>query len=572
MTGMSNIPTAAYDIVDSLIEEGIDTVFGMTGDTVLPLLDELYKRKDEIKYVTCRSEISVVSMADAYARATGQVGCCILHVGPSIANAVLGVWSAKKDSIPMMVISANMDRYRLGRDIWHEFDVTGVYGKFTKWNDQLVEAKDARRLMRTGFQVAKSGRPGPVHIDVPKDQFVLPGRIEGLTDLSLSGGSQSEFVANNPRPDAEAVKRACELLAAAENPVVIAGRNVIGSKACDKLVEFAERLAIPVVTTELGRGSIPESHPLAAGPIGHFGRIPANNLLKKADVVLGLSCHFVNVNTINWSLIPKEAKIIQVEDDPLEIGRQYAVTVGAVASPDAFLEDAIEYARQADFGDYQALRESRSESISREKADEQARIYDVDLNSTPVKPQLIAKVVAEVCDDDAIIVSGMGYHTQFVGHIEINKPDQYLASAGSGALCYALPAGIAAQMANPGRQVIVGLGDGDFGMNAQEVETAVRENLPVVVIVFDDCSYGALRIFQKNLHEGRYIGSDYGPTDFVKLAEAYGAKGELIKQPEELKPALERALESDVCTVLQVNIDPWEEHHRAGEFGDFHKF
>src|SRR5262245_33267475 len=194
----ANQETAAEAIVDALIREGVKAVFGMTGDTVLPLLDALYARSADIRYVTTKFEMSTVAMADGYSRATGEVGCAMFHVGPSISNAVLGTWAAHKDNVPLVVLSANMDRYRLGRDLWHEFDVKGVFERITKRSEQMIEAKDCRRLMRTALQVAKSGLPGCVHLDFPKDLLAQPADIETF-DLSLRGGSHSSYVANAPR-------------------------------------------------------------------------------------------------------------------------------------------------------------------------------------------------------------------------------------------------------------------------------------------------------------------------------------------------------------------------------------
>lgn len=565
--------TVAAEMVDAIIADGIEYVFGMTGNTVLPILEEIYYRSDELKYITCKSEVSMVNMASAYSKVTGKVGCIVSHVGPAASNAVLGVWMAEKATVPLLVITGNMDRYRLGRNIYHEFDVVGVYSKITKWNDQLVEPKDARRLMRTGLQMAKSGLPGPVHIDVPKDQFVKSATMENTYDRSLAGGHHNGYVCNASRPTGAALERAMKMLLEADNPVIISGRSVVWAGAEKELVEFAELVGIPVVTHESGRGSIPEDHPLAGGLVGHYGRTVANSLVRKADVLLGLGCQFDNVSTISWTLLREDARIIQVENEPLEIGRQYAVALGAVADSGEFLKDAIAYCRDNGSRKPQADTDACIEEIAGLKAAEQALIDEhYDLDTRPVCPMLIPKVASEVFADDVIVGIGSGYHTHYGHHVHVKQSDQYLFSTGSGSMCYGFAAGLGAKLAKPQRQVVVFIGDGDFGMNAQELETAVRERLAVTVVVFDDCSYGALRVMQKRVHEERYIGSHYGPTDFVKLAESYGARGELVEEPAQLKPAMERARDSEVCTVIQVKTDPWQYHHRAHEWADFHRF
>jgi acetolactate synthase-1/2/3 large subunit len=567
-TRSSNQQSAAEAVIDALVREGVKAVFGMTGDTVLPLLDALYGRSAEIRYVTTKFEMSTAAMADGYSRATGEVGCALFHVGPSVSNAVLGTWSAQKDNVPLLILSANLDRFRLGRDIWHEFDVNGVFSKITKRSEQMIEAKDARRLMRTAIQVAKSGLPGCTHVDFPKDLLPQPVDVETF-DLSLRGGSHSDFVSNATRPEPEAVDRALALLQSAKRPIMIAGRGVIWSRASKLVVQLAEALSIPVITTEMGRGSIPEHHPLSGGLVGHFGLSTANSLLSDADLVLGLGCQFRNVNTLNWQLINPDAKIIQVEPDPLEIGRQYAVAVGIHADSGLFLKDLLErIAKDAKASGNAGI----FEDIAKRKKEEKRRYYAADLASTPIKPQLITKVLEDIAPRDAIYVVGSGHHTHFANYVQVSQPDQYHWCVGSGTMAWAFPAALGIKLARPDRKVIVPIGDGDFGMNAQEIETSVRENLPVTVVIYNDVSFGALRIFQKMQHAGRYIGSNLGETDWVKLAEAYGARGVRVDRPGDLEGALKRAIDSDVTTIVDVRIDPWELAHRTPEFKEFHRF
>ena len=562
--------TAAEAVVDALIEEGVEVVFGMTGDTVLPLLDAMYHRKDEIRYVTARVETGATAMADTYSRTTGKIGCCLFHVGPSVANTILGAWSAQKDAVPLLVMSANMDTFRLDRNIWHEFDVMGVYSKFTKWQGQLAQAKDARRLMRNAFQAAKSGMPGVVHIDFPKDILPHPADVES-TDLSLLGGAHSAATSNRPRPEAWAVTEAASLLKQAQKPLILAGRGVRWGGGAQQLVALAEAMTIPVITTEMGRGTMPEDHPLAGGLVGHFGHSAANGLLREADVVLGLGSRFLNVSTINWSMIAPDTKIIQVETDPLEIGKQYAVELGIHADSGVFLDDLCAEVGATGNAEIDEAH-PRVKHVAELIADQHARYYDTDLDAVPIKPQRITKAIEEICDRDAIFVFGSGLHTQFAHGIQMRAPEQYNYSIGSGTMAWALPGAVGAKLAFPDRQVVVCIGDGDFGMNAQEIETSVRENAPIVVIVYNDCSFGALRVFQKQHYGGRFIGSHFGQTDHAKLAEAYGARGEKVENPADLKSALERAANADVTTVIDVMIDGWEPHYRVEEFAEFHKF
>lgn len=562
---------AAEAVVKALVEEGVKFVFGMTGDTILPIIDAIYRRQDKIRYITTRVEMSAVAMADGYSRVTGGLGVVTMHVGPAVANAVLGIWTASKDNVPVMVLSANLDRFRLGRDLWHEFDVVGVFKKFTKFSEQMIEAKDARRLMRTAMQAALSGLPGPVHVDFPKDLLAQRADIES-SDLSLKGGSHMGYVARATRPEAAAVEQALALLAKARNPVIITGRGVTWSKAHKELERFADALSIPVLGIEMGRGNMPEDHELACGLLGHFGQTTANTILSEADVVLGLSCQFRNVNTINWQLVSADAKIIQVEADPLDLGRQYAVQLGIQADCKSFLEDALAIVASKKLSRAAADRARAVSTIAAYKKKERDIFYNVDLDSKPIKPQLIVKVLEKVARKDAIFVMGSGHNTHFSNFLPIHRPDSYHYSIGSGTMAWAFAAALGMKLALPERQVIVPIGDGDFSMNAQEIETAVRENIPITVIIYNDKSFGALRIFQKGYYGDRQLGSEYGETDFVKLAEAYGAVGFRVDDPKDLEPTVVNALASNKVTIIDVRIDPWELAHRSPEFKEFHKF
>jgi acetolactate synthase-1/2/3 large subunit len=563
--------SAADAVVEALVDEGVRFVFGMTGDTILPIIDAIHRRQDKIRYITTRVEMSAVSMADGYSRVTGGLGVVSMHVGPAVANAVLGTWTASKDNVPVMVLSANMDRFRLGRDLWHEFDVVGVYKKFTKFSEQMMEAKDARRLVRTAMQAALSGLPGPVHIDFPKDLLAQPADVESA-DVSLKGGSHMGHVARATRPEAPAVEQAVALLAKARNPVIIAGRGVTWSKAHKELVRFADALSIPVLSTEMGRGNMPEDHELACGLLGHFGQTTANTVLSEADVVLGLSCQFHNVNTINWQLASADAKIIQVEENPLELGRQYAVQLGIQADSKLFLQDALAVVAAKKLSRPASDRARAVSTIAAYRKKERDIFYNADLDSKPIKPQLIVKVLEKVAGKDTIFVMGSGYNTHFSNFLPIHRPDCYHYSIGSGTMAWAFAAALGIKLALPERQVIIPTGDGDFGMNAQEIETAVRENIPVTVIIYNDTSFGALRIFQKGFYGDRQLGSAYGETDFVKLAEAYGAVGFRVDDPKDLEPTVVKALASNKVTIIDVRIDPWQLAHRSPEFKEFHKF
>ncbi|MBI3079396.1 MAG: thiamine pyrophosphate-binding protein [Deltaproteobacteria bacterium] len=561
-------PKRGSDVmVDALIAHGVKYLPGITGNTILDILDSMYDRP-EIRYINIHHEQVGAGMANGYARVSGEVGTLITHVGPGVCQASIGIADAYRDSIPVVLITGNQDQDKLGRDQWHELDQLGLLRPITKWSTRIERVQDIPRVLRAAFQRARVGRPGPVHVDIPKD--VSATKVE---DPAALGPVGPRPVSTRVAPDPAATARVCEMLLQAKAPVLIAGGGVYWSGAGRELTEVAEILEVPVVTTNTARGVIPDDHPLCFGVIGQFGGTTGNNLVRRSDFVLAVGSKLSDVATLTWSLIPKGAPIVQVDLDTNELARQYPIELGLLADAKQFLAQLLEAAAKLKGrGPRSAealLALPRIREAQAEKAAELDRFYGTDLDAIPIKPQRIPLEVSKAIRRDAIIAAGPGVHPQFTSKIPVYQPGCYVKSTGLGAMGVAFPQAMGAKLARPERQVLCLTGDGDFHMTAQDLETCVREGIAVVSVVYNDVGYGSLRAFQRRGYGGRYIGNDYNDVDFGKLAEVYGALGARVTDPKALGPVLRRFLDSGQPAVIDVMIDPAEEAPRFKEIKQF---
>jgi acetolactate synthase I/II/III large subunit len=540
-------------IVQALVHAGIRYVAGISGDSVLEILDGMHGNPD-IEFIPVRHEQVAVSMADGYARVTGRPMAVLTHVGPGALNLPLGLCNALKDSVPLLAMSGNIYSSKFGRDVWHEIDIVSLLRPVTKWNTECRSAKEVADVMRKALTEAAGKRPGPVHLSFPKDVLAAevqpPARYEPR-DLSVP--------MERPEPDMQRVAHAAEIFLGAKKPLLFAGGGVQWSDACGELLAVAESTGVPVVTTDSARGAIPEDHPLSFGVVGSLGRISACEAMRGADLVLGIGARFSDISTIEWTLIGKEASIIQVDLDPKEIGRQYPSAYGIEADAKLFLAAFLSEVKKrgaetrkhkTDLAALPRIRELRK------MADEEwADLMNKDLTARPILPQLILREAMDLLGTEAIVSLGAGTHTTFAGKFVMGRGRRMLRSVGLGQMGYAFPAALGAKLALPDVPAIVLVGDGDFMMVMQDLETAVRRNLNVVVVVFNDFSMGAVRHFQRTQHGGRYIGVEHNNPDFGALARLFGAHGERVEEPAKLRPALEKAFASGKPAVLDVIID-----------------
>lgn len=555
-------------VVQSLIDHGVRYLPGISGNSIFDILDSMYDRP-EIKYITVRHEQVAAGMADGWARATGEVGTFITHVGPGVCQAVIGMAAAYRDSVPVVLLTGNQDQDKLGRDQWHEIDQLGIMRPVAKWSARIERPQDIPRIMRQAYVRARLGRPGPVHVDIPKDVSLAP--VERPEALQTTKPSP---VARRVWPDPEFVRRACEIFLNAQRPILMAGGGVYWSGGGKALTDLAEALGVPVVTTTKGRGTIPEDHPLCLGMVGQYGTLTSNKLLKEADAVLAVGCRLSDVSTLTWSLISPGTRIIQVDIDPGELARQYPVDLGILADARSFLESFHEAAgklrgdlRPRDREALAAL--PRIQAAQAERKAELDHFFDVPPDHVPIKPQVVAREVTRALRRDAFVTLGAGFHPQYSNKVPIYHPGGYIKALALGAMGLGFAQAMGAKLAFPDRQVVHLTGDGDFAMTAQDLETCVREGINVVSVILDDVGFNSLRTFQRRAYKGRIIGSDYGDVNLAKLAEVYGALGERITQPRDLAPALRRALEANRPAVVDVMIDPAQEPPRFFEIRKF---
>lgn len=547
--------TAAELVVQVLAEAGVKQVFGIGGDSVIALIDAL-ARTPGIRYMPVCHEQVGASMADGYARVSGLPGVVLAHMGPGVCNLPIGLASAYRDSSPVIALTGVREKEKIGRDAWHEIDQLALLQPITKWRARITSADSAPRLTRIALTQAFGGRPGPVHLELPKDVARVQTDAEAGEPLKLAAIQEASRVAPNPG----LVAKACDLLLSADRPVILAGGGVLRSGASASLIAFAQLLAIPVATTNKGRSSLPEDHPLCVGPSGRYGTPFADKQIRQADVLLGLGCRFSDLSTRDWTLIPPHTKIIHVDIDPKELGRQYEEELSILGDAELFLHAAIAEARQRkrsqpSEGTLEAHPRVRELVAGREA--ERSSFFEASAHAeAPGKPHLLVKEIADTLAKDAIIALGSGMYSRFAGRLRVTAPRSYLKSVGLGAMGWAFPAALGAKLAEPSREVVALLGDGDFMMVMQDLETAVRENIAAIAIVFNDYGHASIRELQRREHDGRVVGSDYRSPPFHELARVMGALGARVTKPEEVKPALARLLASGKPAVLEISIPP----------------
>jgi acetolactate synthase-1/2/3 large subunit len=541
-------------IVQALIDHGVRILPGISGNTVLDITDAMYDRP-EIKYLTVRHEQVAAAMADGWARATGNPGTFMTHVGPGACQAVVGVAAAYRDSVPMVMITGNQDQDKMGRDQWHELDQLGIFRPICKWSARIERPADIPRVIRNAYVRARTGRPGPVHVDIPKD---VSGAI--IDNPQALETTKPSFISRRVWPDPDGVKRACEIFFNAQRPILMVGGGVYWAGAAAALTKAAETLGVPVVTTPKGRGNLPEDHPLCFGVVGQTGSVTANKLLFDADVVLAVGARLSDNSTLTWSLINEKAKIIQVDIDDNEMARQYPVTLGIVSDAHSFLESFREMAAQLQ--PLPAVRDAaalaalpRVQAARTEREAELEKFFDVPPNHTPIKPQLVVREVSKAIRRDAFVTLGSGFHPLFFNKVPIYTPGGFIKSMGLGAMGVGFGQAMGAKLAFPDRQVVLLTGDGDFSMTTPDLDTAVREKINVVCVISNDRGFNSLRTFQHARFSGRLIGSNLSDLNFGRLAEVYGALGERITDPNMFAPALRRMLDADRPAVLDVMTD-----------------
>jgi acetolactate synthase-1/2/3 large subunit len=533
--------TGAQAVLECLKREGVDVVFGLPGGVLLPLYDAIYNA--DIRHILVRHEQGAAHMADGYARATGKVGVCIATSGPGATNLVTGIATAYMDSVPMVAITGQVNTFLIGKDAFQEADITGITLPITKHNYLLRSAKDIPRVFREAFYIARSGRPGPVLIDLPRDVTVEEMEFN-WPEVNLPGYHPS-IKAHEMQ-----IKKAAKALMEAERPVIYAGGGVKLAEAHRELFDLAVKLSAPVTTTLMGIGCFPENHPLSLGMLGMHGTKYANYTIQESDLILAVGARFDDRVTGKVSSFAPRAKIIHVDVDPAEIGKNVRVDIPLVGDAKNALAGLIKEVQPKP-------RSSWNDKVDSWKSDYPLK-YVPDMNI--IKPQYVIEKLCELAPD-AIITTEVGQNQMWAAQFFVHKdPRKFISSGGLGTMGYGFPAAIGAKMGMPDCEVIDIAGDGSFLMNSQELATAVVNDIPVKVAIINNGCLGMVRQWQELFFGKRYSATILGRTspDFVKLAEAYGAVGLRATKPSEVEPVIKAALASDRPTLMDFIVSPLE--------------
>jgi acetolactate synthase-1/2/3 large subunit len=537
--------TGARAIVQSLEKNGVKIIFGIPGGANLPFYDELLN--SNIRHILVRHEQCAAHMADGFARASGEVGVCSATSGPGAANLVTGITNAFMDSSPIVALTGQVNKPMIGRDAFQEADITGICMPVTKQNYQVTAVKDIPKIFKEAFYIAKSGRPGPVLIDVPLDVQKEKDEVESDGKLHLPG--------YKPKKEGHPlqIKKAAHMLLNSEKPMILAGGGVIIANACEELGNISEFLVAPVATSLMGKGSFPENHPLSLGMMGMHGRPAANYLVNECDVLLAVGLRFSD-RTTAWKLdqFSKSAKIIHVDIDAAEIEKNVKVHVPIVGDAKIILKAIL---------DEMAKTAKKERTLWRKRVEETKATYDPknEIKKELTAPQVL-RLIRKILPNDAIVATEVGQNQMWAAHyFEAYLPRTYITSGGLGTMGFGFPASIGAKVAKPEKIVLDIAGDGSFLMTEQDLATSVSENIPVIVCILNNSVLGMVAQWQRLFYGKRYSAVKLGKIpDFVKLAEAYGAQGVRAESYEKIEKAVKDAMKSEVTTVIDIPINPEE--------------
>ena len=541
--------TGAQAIIASLEAEGVDTVFGYPGGQAIKIYDALYDSK-KLHHVLARHEQGATHMADGYARATGKVGVVLVTSGPGATNTVTGIATAYMDSIPMVVITGQVTRGVIGTDSFQESDIVGITMPIVKHSFLLQSTDDLAETFREAFYIASTGRPGPVLIDIPSD-------LQGA-EMVFHYPDSVNIPSYRPtyKGNAKQIKQATALIEASKRPLLYAGGGIVSSHACQELKALAEAMQIPVVTTLLGKGCFPSSHPLSLGPVGMHGSKYANMAMTECDLIIAAGARFSDRVTGKLDEFAPNAKVIHIDIDPAEIGKIREANVPIVGDAQGILGGIVAQ-----------LEKSGAEPVDAEWVEtvnewrERWPYYDDQFNDYPnqIVPEVALDELSKQLDpDSSIVTTEVGQHQMWAHqHIGREHARSFLSSGGLGTMGFGFPAAIGAKFGCPDKQVVCVAGDGSFQMNSQEMATAAINDAAVKVFLLDNRALGMVHQWQKLFYHERYSSTILDPVpDFVKLADAYGWEGERIEKPEEVAPAIARMLASDKPYLLDVAISP----------------
>jgi len=535
-------------LLESLKREGVDLVFGYPGGTVINLYDELMNVR-EIRHILPRHEQGGTHAADGYARATGKVGVAIATSGPGATNTITGIATAYMDSIPMVIITGQVPTPLIGNDAFQEVDIIGITRPITKHSFLIRHAKDIPTIVRKAFYIAKSGRPGPVLIDFPKDVQISQAEFKWPEQIDIRGYKPN--LEGHPKQ----VEKAVEMLLAARRPVIYVGGGVILANAADELTQLARTLQFPVTTTLMGLGSFPENDGLALKMLGMHGAYAANMAMTHSDLIIAVGARFDDRVTGKIATFAPHAKIIHIDVDPASIRKNVRVDLPIVGDTRDVLAKMLEVLKTK--GDQMTAQQQAMEPWHEDIAAwKEKHPISYKHSSTTIKPQYVIQKLRELSEDDAIMATDVGQHQMWVAQFfEFHQARTLLTSGGLGTMGFGLPAAMGAQAAFPKRQVICVCGDGGVQMNMQELATMVQQRLPVKIVVLNNNFLGMVRQWQELFFDKRYSQTCLElPMDFAKIAEAYGAKGLKADKPSEVEQVIKEGFAHNGPVIMEFKI------------------
>jgi acetolactate synthase-1/2/3 large subunit len=538
----------SHIVCEALVREGVELMYGYPGGCIMPFYDALTSYPS-LHHVLVRHEQAAAHAADGYARVTGKVGVCVATSGPGATNLVTGLATAFMDSTPIVAITGQVGRPLIGRDAFQETDVIGVTQPVTKHNFLVRNAAELASVVHEAFRIARSGRPGPVLIDIPKDVQFEEAWYNPSEHLTSEQYLQA-IAANSEGPSETALSQAAQLIAQAQRPLIMAGHGVILSNAYNELRAFAEKTSIPVITTLLGLSAFPDTHPLHIGMPGMHGPAHVNHAIGKADLIVGVGLRFDDRVTGKVSEFAPKAQIIHIDIDASEMHKVKVATVPIVADAKVALAALTEAVAPTDKSAW--LDEIRSWQVR-----DDARIQQIQRDDETPDPTSILSAIREATDGEAIIVTDVGQHQMWVArHYTWTRPNSHITSGGLGTMGFALPASMGVKMGMPDSTVWAIAGDGGAQMNIQELATLQQEGVAVKYAIMNNGYLGMVRQWQQFFHSRNYSETPISSPDFVKLADAYGMTGIRVTRREDIQAAVKRAMETEGTVIVEFVIAP----------------
>ena len=538
--------TGAQMVIEAFIAEGVETVFGYPGGAIMNVYDEIYKQ-DGFQHILTRHEQAAIHAAEGYAKASGKVGVAMITSGPGFTNAVTGLADAYMDSVPLVVVSGQVPMSLIGTDGFQEIDAIGISRPCTKHNYLVTDAKDLPRILKEAFHIALSGRPGPVHVDIPKD---VTAQVEEYNyDFEVELETYKPHTKGNPRQ----VKKSMDAIAKAKRPLFYLGGGIINSNAAEEVRDLVHKTQIPAVETFMARGTLSYDDDLLISMLGMHGSYAANMAMSETDLVIALGARFDDRVTGKLSEFAKNADVIHVDIDPASISKLVNADYPIVGDIKSVVSDMLEHTEHINPDNYESWRETISNF-------DELHPLTFHEDSDRLKPQWVVKRVGELLGDSANISTDVGQHQMWAAQFyPFTRPRQFISSGGLGTMGFGFPAAMGVKVATPDKTSINFTGDGSILMNVQELMTAVEKKIPVINIILNNNFLGMVRQWQTLFYDKRHSETDLSvQPDFVKLSEAFGGIGYRVKTKEEFDAALKDAIEKNVVAFIEVIVERFE--------------